>query len=166
MATRVEAAYDKHLAKAGSTDERDAAYRAYVERVSSAWKDAPPTSPPELLLAPGRILARHQPDPGREIASRPEHRRVRRRRHDRGRPQNPDARDGFNPLARLVRAMLHLDPLLDRPDQRPHGLELRRQHDDARPRIDRQPRVLVVRHDREQFREPGLALRRNGMRPH
>src|SRR3954453_16871115 len=26
----------------------------------------------ELLLAPGRILPRHQPDPGREIASRPE----------------------------------------------------------------------------------------------
>jgi DNA polymerase-3 subunit epsilon len=41
-----------HLSKAGSTDERDAAYRAYVERVSSAWKDAPPTSPPELPLAP------------------------------------------------------------------------------------------------------------------
>jgi hypothetical protein len=41
----VEAAYDKHLAKAGSTDERDAAYRAYVERVGSARKDAP-TSPP------------------------------------------------------------------------------------------------------------------------
>jgi hypothetical protein len=55
-----EAAYDKHLAEAGSTDERDPAYRAYVEGVSSAWKDAPPTSPPELLLAPGRILARHQ----------------------------------------------------------------------------------------------------------
>ena len=61
----VEAAYDKHLAMAGSTDERNAAYRAYVLRVSSAWKDAPSTSPPELLLAPGRILARHQPDPGR-----------------------------------------------------------------------------------------------------
>jgi hypothetical protein len=101
----VEAAYDKHLAKAGSTDERDAAYRAYVERVSSAWKDAPPTSPPELLLAPGRILARHQPNPGREIASRPKHRRIRRRRHDRGRPQNPDARDGLNPPAHLVRAI-------------------------------------------------------------
>jgi hypothetical protein len=69
-----EAAYDKHLAEAGSTDERDPAYRAYVEGVSSAWKDAPPTSPPELLLAPGRILARHQPDPGREIASRPKRR--------------------------------------------------------------------------------------------
>jgi hypothetical protein len=40
----VAAAYDKHLAMAGSTDERDAAYRAYVLRVSSAWKDAPSTS--------------------------------------------------------------------------------------------------------------------------
>jgi hypothetical protein len=83
-----EAAYDKHLAEAGSTDERDPAYRAYVEGVSSAWKDAPPTSPPELLLAPGRILARHQ------ARSRPRNRvptetPFRRRRHDRGRPQNP-----------------------------------------------------------------------------
>jgi hypothetical protein len=57
--------------------------------------------------------------------------------------------------------MLRLDPLLDRPDQRPQGLKLRRQHDDARPRIDWQPRVLFVRHDREQFRDPGVALRRN-----
>jgi hypothetical protein len=95
----VEAAFDRHLAEAGSTDERDPAYRAYVERVSSARKDAPPTSPAGLLLAPGRILARHQPDPGREIASRPKHRRIRRRRHDRGRPQNPDARSGLNPPA-------------------------------------------------------------------
>jgi hypothetical protein len=104
-----EAAYDKHLAKAGSTDERDAAYRAYVERVSSAWKDAPPTSPPGLLLAPGRILARHQPGPGREIASPPKHRRIRRRRHDRGRPQNPDARGGLNPPAHPVGAVLRYD---------------------------------------------------------
>ena len=57
--------------------------------------------------------------------------------------------------------MLRLDPLFDRPDQRPHGLELGRQHDDARARIDRQPRVLFVRHDRKQFRDPGVALRRN-----
>jgi hypothetical protein len=70
----VAATYDKHLAKSGSTDEDDAAYRAYVERVSSAWIYAPLTSPPELLLAPGRILARHQPDQGRAIASRPKHR--------------------------------------------------------------------------------------------
>src|SRR6476620_4375970 len=63
----------------------------------------------ELLLAPGRILPRHQPDPGRQIASRPEDSRVRHRRHDRTRPDNPDARDRLNPLARLARAMLHLD---------------------------------------------------------
>src|SRR5438067_4005533 len=65
----------------------------------------------ELLLAPGRILPRHQSDPGRKIASRPEDSRVRHRRHDRSRPDNPDARDRLNPLARLARAMLHLDPL-------------------------------------------------------
>src|SRR6516165_5443895 len=79
---------------------------------------------PELLLAPGRILAWHQPDPGREIAPRPKDSRVRHRRHDRGRPQNSYARDGFNPLARLVPAMLHLD----RPNRRLQGLKLRRQH--------------------------------------
>src|SRR6266536_2838790 len=70
----------------------------------------------ELLLAPGRILPRHQPDPGREIAARPEDSRVRHRRHDRSRPDNPDARDPLNPLACLARAMLHLDPLFDRSD--------------------------------------------------
>src|SRR3954451_3292970 len=95
MATRL-AACDKHLAKAGSANERDAAYRTCVERVRSAWKDAPPTFSPELLLAPSRILARQQPDPAREIASRPKHRRICRHRHDRGRPKDPDARDGFN----------------------------------------------------------------------
>src|SRR5258708_32579908 len=65
---------------------------------------------PELLLAPGRILPRHQPDPGREIASRPEDSRVCHRRHDRSRPDNSDARDGLNPLPLLARAILHLDP--------------------------------------------------------
>jgi hypothetical protein len=57
--------HDAHVKVLSYTDERDAAYRAYVERVCSAWKDAPPTSPSELLLAPGRTLVRHQPDPGR-----------------------------------------------------------------------------------------------------
>src|SRR5258705_7420235 len=102
----------------------------------------------ELLLAPGRILPRHQPDPGREIASRPEDSRVRHRRHDRSRPDNPDARDGLNPLARLARATLHLDPVFDRSDDTLQRLKLRSQHDDAGPCIDRQPRVLFVRHDR------------------
>src|SRR3954470_9969464 len=39
--------------------------------------------------------------------------------------------------------------------------KLRSQHDDTGPCIDRQPRVLFVRHDRAQFVDPGVALRRN-----
>jgi hypothetical protein len=70
-----EAAYDKHLAEAGSTDERDPAYRAYVERVSSAWKDAPPTSPPELLLAP--IESWRGTSPIQAAKSRPDRNTVR-----------------------------------------------------------------------------------------
>ena len=61
--------HDAHVKVLSYTDERDAAYRAYVERVCSAWKDAPPTSPSELLLAPGRTLgaapARSRPRPDR-----------------------------------------------------------------------------------------------------
>src|SRR5262245_55322928 len=91
----------------------------------------------ELLLAPGRILPRHQSDPGRKIASRPEDGRVRHRRHDRSRPDNPDAGDRLNPLARLARAMLHLDPLFDRSDDTLQRFKLRSQHDDAGPCIDR-----------------------------
>jgi hypothetical protein len=41
----VAAAYDKHLAKAGSTDERDAAYRAYVERQQRGERRAADLSP-------------------------------------------------------------------------------------------------------------------------
>src|SRR6266536_859969 len=61
---------------------------------------------PELLLAAGRILARHEPNPGREIAPRPECRRVRDRRRDRGRPDETDTGDGLQPLACLVPPML------------------------------------------------------------
>ena len=57
--------------------------------------------------------------------------------------------------------MLHLDPLFDRSDDTLQRLKLRSQHDDAGPCIDRQPRVLFVRHDRAQFVDPGVALRRH-----
>jgi hypothetical protein len=57
--------------------------------------------------------------------------------------------------------MLHLDPLLDRPDQRLQGLKLSRQYNDARPRIDRQPLIAIVGHDRSQFVDPGVALGRH-----
>jgi hypothetical protein len=118
-----------------------------------------PTEPVRnKVRSPGPVLSRHQPDPRRKIASGPKHCRVRYRRGDRGRPDDANAGDGFNPLACLVRAMLHLDPLFDRSDHRLRGLKLRRQYDDARPCIDRQARVLFVRHEREQFFHPFITL--------
>jgi hypothetical protein len=59
--------------------------RARHQRVERRAADLSPLS----FCLPPSNLARHQPDPGREIVSRPKHRRIRRRRHDRGRPQNP-----------------------------------------------------------------------------
>jgi len=100
-----------------------------------AWRSARASACPRLN--PGAAPARSR----RENRVPTETPSVRHRRHDRGRPQNPDARDGFNPLARLVRAMLRLDPLFDCPNHRLHRLKLCRQHDDARPRIDRQARL-------------------------
>jgi hypothetical protein len=47
---------------------------SYVERVSSAGKDAPPTSPPELLLAPVESWLGTSPIQAKR-------RRIRRRRH-------------------------------------------------------------------------------------
>ena len=61
--------------------------------------------------------------------------------------QNADARDGFNPLelTSFERCWV-LDPHFDRPDQCPHGLKPRRQHDAARPHRSATP---VVRHSRD-----------------
>jgi hypothetical protein len=43
--------------------------------------------------------------------------------------------------------MLRHDPFLDRSDQRLHRPKRRRQHDEARVRIDRQARVMFARND-------------------
>ena len=53
----------------------------------------------------------------------------------------------LDPLARLVRAMPHLDPFFDRPDQRPHRLKVRRHspaHRSARVHRDRRPRSRAI----------------------
>src|SRR5712691_4013795 len=55
---------------------------------------------------------------------------------NRGGADNPNARDGLEPLARLVRAMLNNDPLLDRSNHRLQRLNPRCQHDQARVSID------------------------------
>ena len=88
---------------------------------------------PELRFAAGRILPRHDPDPGRKITTRPECLRVGDDGRDGGRAYDADTGDGLEPLARLVRAMLRNDPFLDRSDQRLDRLKLRRQNQSAPP---------------------------------
>jgi hypothetical protein len=68
-------------------------------------------------------------------------------------------RDGPEPLARFVRAVMHNDPFLDRSDHRPHRLQTRRQHDKARMSIDRQPRILFARNDLQQLLDAFTSLR-------
>src|SRR5271169_4422072 len=74
---------------------------------------APFRDRPELLFAASRVFARHEPDPGREVTTRSKNLRIRDSRRDRGGPDNTNSGDGLQPLARLVRAMLHHDPLLE-----------------------------------------------------
>src|SRR5882757_5355197 len=81
---------------------------------------------PELLFAAGRILPRHDPDPGRKITTRPECLRVRDDGGDGSRAYDADSGDGLEPLAGFVRAMQRNDPVLDRADHRLHSLKLRR----------------------------------------
>jgi hypothetical protein len=100
---------------------------------------------PKLLFASCRILSRHKPDPGRKIATRPECARVRNSGHDRACAQNADPGDASKPFARLVRAMLRDDPLLDCSDHRLQRLKLRRQYDQARSRVDQQAFIRTLR---------------------
>ena len=55
--------------------------------------------------------------------------------------------------------MLLHDPLIKRAQHRLHCFKLRRQHNDARPCIDRQTCILLVGHDRKQFLHPLVSLR-------
>src|ERR1700686_1296417 len=68
---------------------------------------------PELLLAAGRILPWHSPDPGRQIATRPECLWVRDRGRNGGRAHQTNPRDAPQPLACFVQAMMSNNPLLD-----------------------------------------------------
>jgi hypothetical protein len=76
----VEAAYDKHPWKAGSTDSAIIELRR--ARQQRGERRAADLSSPELLLAPVESWLGTSPIQAKR-------RRIRRRRHDRGRPQNP-----------------------------------------------------------------------------
>ena len=84
---------------------------------------------PKLLFAPGRILSRYEPNPGRKITTRAEGSRVGDSADNSARANDANAGDALQPLARLIRTMLCDDPLLDRSDQRLQRLKLRRKDD-------------------------------------
>jgi hypothetical protein len=54
----------------------------------------------KLVLAPARVLPRHEPNPGREVPTRSEGFGIGNARGQRRRQRWPDARDRVQPLAR------------------------------------------------------------------
>src|SRR5262249_7119693 len=59
----------------------------------------------KLVLAPARVLPRHQPDPGREVPSGPEGLGIGYARDQRCCQRRTDAGDRVQPLARHIRSM-------------------------------------------------------------
>src|SRR5215471_13603217 len=104
----------------------------------------------EWLIRFVEHLSRHQPDPGRKIATRAKNHGIRHRRGNRACPNDADARNALKPPARLVGAMLLHNPLIKRTEHGLCCLKLRCQHNHARPRITRQALIPIIRHDRQQ----------------
>jgi hypothetical protein len=60
-----------------------------------------------------------------------------------------DSGDALKSLARLIRTMLHHEPLLDRANHRMQRLDLSCQYDQARTGINGQAGLLFIRNDRQ-----------------
>src|SRR5262249_61386967 len=89
----------------------------------------------ELLFAPGRILSRYEPNPGRKITTRAEGLRVGDSADNSARANDANAGDALQPLARLIRPMLLGDPLLDLSDHRLNRQKLSGPASEPRERI-------------------------------
>src|SRR6516165_6916577 len=113
----------------------------------------------KLLFAASRILSRDEPNPGGKITPRPECLRVRDSGGNSARSNDADPVDVLQSLARLIGAMLHNEPLLERAYHRMQRLQLRCQYDQARTGINGQTSILFVCNDCQQRLEPFAALR-------
>src|SRR4029077_20776481 len=85
------------------------------------------------ILAAGRVLLGHQPDPGGEIASRPERPPVADLGNQGGGDDRADAGNLLQPPARLAGAMPGQDALLDGPELGTDGAVLPCQHTENAP---------------------------------
>jgi hypothetical protein len=99
----------------------------------------------KLLFAAGRILSWNQPNPGGKITTRPERLRIRDSGGNSARANDADPGDAQQSLARLIGAVLHKEPFLDRSNQRLQRLKLRRQDDQAGTGINGQTGIVFVR---------------------
>src|SRR5207302_4650484 len=115
----------------------------------------------QASVYPGRILSRDEPNPGGKITPRPEGARIVDCGGDGARANDADPVDALQSLARLICAMLHNDPPLDRANHRMQRLQLSCQYDQARTGITGQTGILFVRNVLQQLLEPFASLRRH-----
>src|SRR5215472_11330982 len=108
----------------------------------------------KLLLAASRILSRYESNPSGKITPRPECLRIGDSGGNSTRANDADPVDALQSLARLIGAMLHNEPLLDRADHRMQRLQLRCQYDQARTSINGQTFISLVRNNRQRLLEP------------
>jgi hypothetical protein len=90
----------------------------------------------ELVLAPARVLLRHEPDPGRKIPPRSKSLRISHAGDQSGGQRRTDARDLIQPLARLATSAAGRRELADRHVQ-PQAIVCR---------LRRRPHRAVVQH--------------------
>src|SRR6516165_445532 len=99
----------------------------------------------KLVFAASRILSRDEPNPGGKITPRAECLSVCDSGGNSTRANDADPVDARQSLARLIGAMLHNEPLLDRANHRMQRLQLRCQYDQARTGINGQTFIALVR---------------------
>src|SRR6516225_4149816 len=113
----------------------------------------------KLVFAASRILSRDEPNPGGKITPRAECLRVCDSGGNSTRANDADPVDALQSLARLIGAMLHTKPPLNRAYHRMQRLKLSCQYDQARTGINGQTFIALVRNDRQQLFEPFASLR-------
>src|SRR6266704_6306575 len=101
----------------------------------------------EPVLAPARVLLRHEPDPGREIPSRSESLRISNAGDQSGGQRGTNARNLIEPLARRVGSMPGHDPAIEVQNLRLQRLKLNAKRRDTGAGELGQPLVPCVSDD-------------------
>src|SRR6266705_898595 len=105
----------------------------------------------EPVLAPARVLLRHEPDPGREIPSRSESLRISNAGDQSGGQRGTNARDLIEPLACRIGSMPGHDPAIEVENLRLQRLQLSAESRDTGAGKLGQPLVLCISDDSEQL---------------